>query len=229
GFIKNAIQQLNSIDSQSEYLFPVELLFRYRKVKIPKKNERINRRDFDLLKKDFYEEIVEGTYGKYDLERIKSADTRHFAIINMALQGFNMLSIARMAGHDEIRSQYSYYSHAEHFAQSYIYKLAQKKIENKISDNMTNGIIGWKRYIYDKGKSTDIANDKDMVCRIQYGYCTEQKEKFPETCIEYCKFCSKFLFKPSINESDKALQWLSDSSADLERKINESIELMKEI
>src|SRR5699024_7961673 len=104
-FIKNAIQQLDCIESGSQYLFPVELLLSLRKNKRNKKNERINRRDFDLLKKDFYEEVVEGIYGKYDLERIKSADTRHFAIINMALQGFNMLSIARMAGHGEIRSQ----------------------------------------------------------------------------------------------------------------------------
>src|SRR5690625_77674 len=119
-FIRDAIQQLSTIDSDSEYLFPVELLLAFRKVKMNKKNERINRRDFDLLKKDFYEKVVEEIYGKYDLEKIKSDDTRHVAIINMALQGFNMLSIARMAGHGEIRSQYSYYSHADQIAQSYV-------------------------------------------------------------------------------------------------------------
>ncbi|QNK88105.1 tyrosine-type recombinase/integrase [Sporosarcina sp. resist] len=228
-FIKNAIQLLETIDSESKYLFPVELLWAYRKVKIPKKNERINRRDFDLLKKHFYEKVVEGIYGKYDLERIKSGDTRHFAIINMALQGFNMLSIARMAGHDVIKSQFSYYSHAEHFAQSYVYRLAQKRVENTITGEMNSGIFGWKRYVYDKGKSIDINTLENIVGRVKHGYCTEQKDVFPETCIEHCEFCSNYAFKPSLNEQTEAITWLSDSSRSLEGKIRESIELMKDL
>jgi len=227
--IKNAIHQLNTIDSKSKYLFPVELLLAFRKIKLEKKNERINRRDFDLLKKDFYEKVVEGIFGKYDLVRIKSGDTRHFAIINMALQGFNMLSIARMAGHDEIKSQYSYYSHAEHFAQSYVYRLAQKKVENKINDEMSSGIIGWKRYVYDKGKTTKIEGLGDIIGRVRYGYCTERKDVFPETCIEHCEYCSLFSFNPAVNEQAAALAWLSDTSRTLEGKIRESIELMKDL
>lgn len=227
--INNAIHLLNTIGSESKYLFPVELLWAYRKVKLPKKNKRINRRDFDLLKKHFYEKVVEGIYGKYDLERIKSGDTRHFAIINMALQGFNMLSIARMAGHDVIKSQFSYYSHAEHFAQSYVYRLAQKKVENKITGEMSSGIFGWKRYVYDKGKSMDIDKLEDIVGQVKHGYCTEQKDIFPETCIEHCEFCPNYAFKPTINEKAKAIAWLSDSSRSLEGKIRESIELMKDL
>lgn len=227
--IKDAIYQLNLIESESVYLFPVELLLAFRKVKYKKKNERVNLRDFGLLKKDFYEKVVEGIYGKYDLEKIKSGDTRHFAIINMALQGFNMLSIARMAGHDVIKSQYSYYSHAEHFAQSYVYRLAQKKVENKIGDEMSSGIIGWKRYVYDKGKSTKIDNLEDIVGRIKYGYCTEKKEIFPDTCIEYCEYCPMFSFNPAVNEQTEAITWLADTSVMLEGKIRESIELMKDL
>lgn len=87
----------------------------------------MNRRDFDYLKKKFYEEVVENIYGQYNIERIRSGDTRHFAIINMCLQGFNMLSIARMAGQEDLKSQHSYFSHAEHFSQSYVYRLAQKR------------------------------------------------------------------------------------------------------
>ncbi len=227
--INNAINLLNTIESQSKYLFPVELLWAYRKSKFSKKNERINRRDFDLLKKHFYEKVVEGIYGKYDLDRIKSGDTRHFAIINMALQGFNMLSIARMAGHDVIKSQFSYYSHAQHFAQSYVYRLAQKKVERDISDEMSSGIFGWKRYIYDKGKFTDIDRMANIVGKVQYGYCTEQKDTFPLTCIEDCKFCSNYAFQPAVNEQSGAIAWLSDTSKELEVKIRESIEFMKDL
>lgn len=230
-FIRDAIQQLSTIDSDSEYLFPVELLLAFRKVKMNKKNERINRRDFDLLKKDFYEKVVEEIYGKYDLEKIKSGDTRHFAIINMALQGFNMLSIARMAGHGEIRSQYSYYSHADHFAQSYVYRMAQKRLENQVSNKIESGIIGWKRYIYDKGKTINIRESdlKDIVGRVKFGYCMEEQSVFPNTCIESCKYCSNFAFNPAVNEQKEAMEWLANSSKVLEAKIRESIELMRDL
>lgn len=230
-FIRDAIQQLSTIDSDSEYLFPVELLLAFRKVKMNKKNERINRRDFDLLKKDFYEKVVEEIYGKYDLEKIKSGDTRHFAIINMALQGFNMLSIARMAGHGEIRSQYSYYSHADHFAQSYVYRMAQKRLENQVSNKIESGIIGWKRYVYDKGKMINIRESdlKDIVGRVKFGYCMEEQSVFPNTCIESCKYCSNFAFNPAVNEQKEAMEWLANSSKVLETKIRESIELMRDL
>ncbi|HDE4301212.1 MULTISPECIES: tyrosine-type recombinase/integrase [Staphylococcus] len=229
--MKNIIFQLATVESESKYLLPVELLYAFRQKKYTKKNERINRRDFDLMKKQFYENIVEGKYGIYNLDRIKSGDTRHFAIINMALQGFNMLSIARMAGHDEIRSQYSYYSHAEHFSQSYVYRLSQNQIENKISNNMEGGIIGWKRYIYDKGRTIDINqyNLDKIVGRVKYGFCTEEKSIFPDTCIEYCKFCPKFAFKPAINEREEAIDWLTNTSDDLSVKIKESIILMRDL
>src|SRR5699024_5334016 len=230
--IKNAIEQLNMIDSESQYLFPVELLLAFRKNKRKKKNKRINRRDFDLLKSDFYEKVVEGIYGKYDLERIKSADTRHFAIINMALQGFNMLSIARMAGHEEIDSQYSYYSHADHFAQSYVYRMAQRRLENSVSRKIDKGIIGWKRYVYDKGKTLQLNDDCDferIVGRVKFGYCTEAKSVFPDTCIEYCEYCPNFYFNPAINEEKEAISWLSNTSKSLDRKIRESIELMRDL
>ncbi|ARK21863.1 tyrosine-type recombinase/integrase [Sporosarcina ureae] len=227
--IKSAINSLNTIDSNSKYLFPVELLWRYRKITLPKKNERINRYDFDLMRKHFYENIVEGLYGIYDLERIRLGDTRHFAIINMALQGFNMLSIARMAGHEAIRSQYSYYSHAEHFAQSYVYRLAQKKVEYKVADEMSSGLFGWKRYIYDKGKLTDVKESENIVGLVKYGYCTEEKSIFPQTCVEYCEFCSKYAFNPSINEQREAIDWLSKTSINIEERIRTTIELMKDL
>jgi hypothetical protein len=226
---RTKIQSL--ITGDSPYLFPVEYLMHFRSNPRKKKNSRINRRDFDYLKKDFYEKVVQGIYGEYGLDRIKSGDTRHFSIINMCLQGFNMLSIARMAGHDEIDSQYSYYSHAEQFSQSYVYRLAQKKLEQQISNNMSDGLVGWKRYIYDKGKTctTSELNNEDIVGRIEYGICTEQKNIFPENCIEDCRFCNKYVFHPTVNEYEEGINWLTDCSKDLEKKITESIEHMRDL
>lgn len=228
----NSRSQIESLTtSDSPYLFPVEYLMHFRRSPRKKKNSRINRRDFDYLKKDFYEKIVEGTYGEYGLERIKSGDTRHFSIINMCLQGFNMLSIARMAGHDEIDSQYSYYSHAEHFTQSNVYRLAQKKLEQQISNNTADGLVGWKRYIYDKGRIgiTSELNFEDIVGRVEYGICTEQNDIFPENCIEDCRFCNRYVFNPTIDEYEEGINWLTDCSKVLEKKITESIEHMRDL
>lgn len=230
-FMKKAISLVNNLDPDSEDLFPTSLIFKFSKIKnSTKKNTRINIRDFGTLKESFYKEIVEEKYRIYNLEKIKSGDTRHFAIINMALQGFNMLSIARMAGHDDLNTQSNYYSHAEHFAQSYVYKLAQFKIENKINLKMDSGITGWKRYVYEKGKIySDFENREDIMGKIDYGLCSELKSEFPNNCIENCKYCDKFIFAPAINERDAAIQWLTDSSTELENKIRESLELMKDL
>lgn len=145
----------------------------------------------------------------------------------MCLQGFNMLSIARMAGQEDLKSQHSYFSHAEHFSQSYVYRLAQKKVENKIRNNLGDGIIGWRRYIYDRGKAKIHHNIKNIVGRVQYGDCTEQKDVFPGTCIEDCKFCPNYRFNPSVDENQEAIEWLANTSEILETRIKESIELMK--
>ncbi|MFJ5788970.1 site-specific integrase [Lysinibacillus sp. NPDC093197] len=229
-FLKNIIALVDNIDSESEDLFSIKIIHKFQKATFSKKNKRINLRDFGTLKEYFYSEIVEERYGYYNLDIIKTGDTRHFAIINMALQGFNMLSIARMAGHSEIRTQGSYYSHAEHFAQSYVYKLAQLKFEKNINLNMKHGITGWKRYIYQKGKILNEAQFNDeIVGKVDYGLCTENKSVFPKTCEDACKYCSKFVFSPSINEQNEALLWLTDTSKELEKKIREAIELMRDL
>lgn len=229
--IKDIINNLHSVAPDKEDLFPVELLSEFHNKKLSKKNKRLNRRDFYDIKDSFYENVVEAKYHQFNLERIKAGDTRHFAIINLALQGFNMLSIARMAGHEEIRSQYSYYSHAEHFSQSYVYRMTQNHLENDINNRTDSGIIGWRRYILDKGLSSNIEehNLEDIVGRVQYGYCTEDKTNFPNSCIEHCKFCPKFSFNPAINERNDALRWLSSSSEDLSNKIEETIKLMRDL
>ena len=63
----------------------------------------MNLRNFNDLKDRFYKIIVEEKYGRCNLERVKAGDTRHFAIINMCLQGFSMHNIATLAGHSELK------------------------------------------------------------------------------------------------------------------------------
>jgi integrase len=104
------IALVENLGIESEYLFPQEYF------KITHKNsvtdyQRYSNRQFTYLLISFYEEVVKKGYKISEIERIKPGDTRHFAIINMFLMGFNMLTIARMAGHTRIEEPAHYYTH----------------------------------------------------------------------------------------------------------------------
>ena len=86
-------------------------------------------------------------YSQHSLDKISPGDTRHFAIINMFLQGFNVLSIARLAGQTTIQHASNYYSHAKLFAQSYVYRLTQTIVEKQAQNKMSGGFLGTKRKI----------------------------------------------------------------------------------
>ncbi|WP_255293651.1 site-specific integrase [Bacillus wiedmannii] len=224
-----ARDKVNMYFPYSEYFFPSEMFSLNYKVRRKKQNSIMNLRNFNDLKDRFYKIIVEEKYGRYNLERVKAGDTRHFAIINMCLQGFSMHNIATLAGHSELKITQGYFSHVKHFAQSYVYRLAQLKLETEIGYKMDNSIIGWKKYIVHKSSIEKEKINEMHVGRVQYGLCSELKENFPNTCIEFCEFCPKYIFLPSINEKDDAIRWLSSHSEDLQQRIEESISLLESL
>ncbi|WP_256869926.1 hypothetical protein [Bacillus sp. CDB3] len=221
--------KVNMYFPYSEYFFPSEMFSLNYKVRRKKQNPIMNLRNFNDLKDRFYKIIVEEKYGRYNLERVKAGDTRHFAIINMCLQGFSMHNIATLAGHSELKITQGYFSHVKHFAQSYVYRLAQLKLETEIGYRMDNSIIGWKKYIVHKSNVEKEKITEKHIGRVQYGLCSELKENFPDTCIEFCEFCPKYIFSPSINEKDEAIKWLSNHSVDLKQRIEESISLLESL
>ncbi|WP_254610075.1 MULTISPECIES: tyrosine-type recombinase/integrase [unclassified Bacillus (in: firmicutes)] len=227
--LKEIRDKVNIYFPYSEYFFPSEMFSLNYKVRRKKKNPIMNLRNFNDLKDQFYKIIVEEKYGRYNLERVKAGDTRHFAIINMCLQGFSMHNIATLAGHTELRVTQGYFSHAKHFVQSYVYRLAQLKLETEIGYRMDNSIIGWKKYIVHKSNIEKEKITEIHVGRVQYGLCSELKGNFPNTCIEFCEFCPKYIFSPSINEKDDAIKWLSSHSEDLKHRIEEAISLLESL
>ncbi|WP_340017304.1 hypothetical protein [Paenibacillus sp. FSL K6-1318] len=212
---------------EDEYLFPRDFYQMFRKSPKRQAFNRMTLYNFEVLLQEFYSEVVQGVYLESNLDEIKPGDTRHFAIINMFLQGFNMLSIARMAGHDVIATQENYYSHAEHFSQSYVYVLAQKILERKISDTMPEGFIGWRRDAYDRGKIYNTQDTMDML-KVDYGYCKEMKEVFPSSCVEDCRLCNNYVFKPDIDKYEQGIEWLQDFSGMLNQRMNEIHLIMRE-
>ena len=232
-FLKNSIEKITALIKlpPNSFLFPIEFYEFFQEKPRRKISKRLQLRYFSDMLKKFYIEIVKEIYGEPEMEMIKPGDTRHFAIINMFLQGFNMLSIARMAGHETIRTQNNYYSHAEHFADSYVYRLAQRKNEQQVSNSFSDGLIGWRRYIFDKGNIThlDTTNLQGMAGRVEYGYCTDEKQNVPSNCIEDCRLCRFYIFKPNVNEYKEGLAWLESYSDILQQKMKESLTIMKNL
>ena len=110
--------------TESSYLISYKAYRKYVKLKSKEiTREKIGASQFINMIDRFYDEIVTAKYG--DLERIKPGDTRHFAFCNMMLQGFNMLTIARMGGHSQLETQLHYHKHLDHFAQSFVHHAAQ--------------------------------------------------------------------------------------------------------
>lgn len=231
--ISKAINVFLDIKSDSKYLFSIES---HHKLSAPgsytrkSKAERIYYSIFlDILTR-FYEEIVIGTYQEYHHDRINLGDTRHFAIINMVLQGYNILSIAELAGHKSTKSAEAYYNHAETFAQSFVYKLSKNKLENILQSNIPDGLIGWKSYVISKGKLFKKDVKSNIVGKVNnYGLCTEEANIFPTTCIADCRLCDKFVFKPDDEYLNEGVVWLKDSSSQFEQRISEVINYMYEL
>jgi hypothetical protein len=218
--------RLEQLGIESDYLIPQinKLNSRFRSpVNINK--EAPTYHQFTKLLKLFYEEIVEKRYGEYYLSKITPGDTRHFAIMNLFLQGFNILSICRMAGHEELGSPANYYTHAKHYATSAVYKLAQRKIEGDIGSTMKDGFFGWR----DKQVRRAKHNLDDVIekwRKVDYGYCKDT-EGFPFNCVEDCRLCQRYyLFKPSVNEWQKGIDWFESLSKQLEEDASNTLNLM---
>lgn len=228
--ITEAMKVFLKVKSDSSFLFSIESHYKLSSDPLYKKKskaERIYHGIFKVILENFYEEVVEGLYQETALERLTQGDTRHFAIINLVLQGYNILSIAELAGHKKIESAEAYYNHAETFAQSYVYKLSKNRLESILQSSIPEGLIGWKSYVIDKGKVFMLDDTSNIVGKInEYGYCVENKDIFPATCISDCRICEKYIFKPAEENISSGIEYLKDSSSLYKQRISEVIQYM---
>ncbi|MHB0859946.1 hypothetical protein ACYCS5_01530 [Paenibacillus sp. SEL3] len=172
----------------------------------------------------FYEEIVEKKYN-FTLEKIKLLDTRHYAFCNMMLQGFNMLTIARIGGHKTLNAQMHYFSHLENLSQSSIQFLAEQ--HNKFSSLPDQSSLRSEEKII-KAKSLLKRYTEDEIKNffsMEFGYCTFNPEKCP---VGDCRHCSH-LYIPADQFNSQLIYWLNDESIRLTNLIKEQLELMKSI
>ncbi|RAS89621.1 hypothetical protein A3863_10400 [Priestia endophytica] len=225
--IKEYLLELENRKISSHYLIPpLQKINDRLRIAWSLKEEVTTNNQFSNLLKYFYEEIIEREYDEHFLSRINPGDTRHFAIINMFLQGFNVLTITRLAGHEQIDSPSNYFTHAKHYSTSFVYKLAQRKVSSEIGASMSNGLIGLREKQVTRAKMKVINEEETKKWRrVDYGFCKD--ENFPNNCIEDCRLCEQYYeFKPSINEWKEAIKWLERCSKQCEEDINRTLDIM---
>lgn len=217
--------QKRTIDRQSDfkYLFTYETYSSFYSQARPEKYTRnpdvFLNSSFEVLLRQFHKHIVKKNNNNLNIKRILPGDTRHFAICNMMLQGFNMLSIAKLAGHRRIASQRTYWNHIDYFVQSYVYVLSQ---DIKLSKRNTKTSFS----LIDKLKKVKIYHEEDFshFKEVEHGYCTDSE--FPINCTE-CAHCDFFYFYPK--DHNKGIKWLMEESNNLDIKITQNINYLRDL
>jgi len=214
-------------DYKPNYLMSYETYYKYLDLKRDTyKRDRnvLLLSQFQTLLDDFYKKIVQGKYDYSEVEQVSPGDTRHFAFCNMMLQGFNMLSIAKMGGHRRLRTQQNYWGHIEYFAESWVYVLSENNRLDRLNKSMSDGIFTVKSKL-DKHRIYELS-DFDTLRPVEYGYCTDSD--FPNNCTGDCRFCDFYHFYPKENYTD-GTRWLTDCSDLLDRRISDQIKLLEHI
>lgn len=143
--------------------------------------------DFSSILDSFYENVVINKYGfnieeytkitikgddKSMTRKIRPNDTRHFAFLNLMLQGYHPSEIARLGGHNSIYSQYVYHSHLEYWVDSDLVNLlmAQQSTLNNISNHFFQEIL-FKQKIYNP-----ILKEEVVKIPLEIGFCIDPNQ-----------------------------------------------------
>ncbi|PGU51919.1 hypothetical protein COD70_26275 [Bacillus cereus] len=173
-------------------------------------SNRFNSKAFLILLREFYNEIISKQLNlivveKSDLQNtpvikdsselgtlsnqivmIKPNDTRHLAMCSMMLQGFDQLTIARIAGHKHIKSQYSYQTHLEYFAESKAYELTLLNLSSNLAE--TTSYYSTLAVQDEINKSLKNINNAEYLEEVEIGYCTDKQMRCESS---ECILCSK--------------------------------------
>lgn len=198
-----------------------------------------NPSDFERLLLSFYNRIVIDHYGYKVIEdnnentntslignkiinkRVLPNDTRHFAFLNLMLQGYHPSEIARLGGHKSIYSQYSYHNHVEHWVDSDIASLilAQNSVYNKMTSFFTNELIL-------KGKINLFENSKGKKIKLDIGYCIDPEQN---CMVDTHFFCNSWEidYKEYLQHQDILEKTLSTNISVFDTLINKLFDLHK--
>lgn len=183
--------------------------------------KRFNKDSFNIVLREFYQEISLREkltiLEKEQYKRLKEDDlfysssnemvmmnpndTRHHAICSLMLQGFNRLTIARLAGHKTVEAQFHYQKHLDSYAQSKVYELT---IINGFSENLSFGDNVYQLLVDIRNRSLQDPENLKFRKKVEIGYCTDENMDCES---ENCLYCQKnWIPEKEIDENNEYLQ-----------------------
>ncbi|MGG4263920.1 hypothetical protein [Peribacillus simplex] len=225
-----------------KYLFPTSF---YRKfltrenlsIRYLHYTEHMNWQQMTTLLDRFFDEVVNS---QYDIEvvqtrdeldrenehktikRFNLGDTRHMSICMMMMQGFSELTIAQMAGHNNIRTQSHYSSHIDDFQRSYSGLLEKSILQKMNLDDQS----GFGSFTFRQKQLLSYSNsDNSKARKISFGYC--HSKNFPNECFSKdCIFCNKFQIDLS-NLSENEIKVLNNRITKIQDEIQVKLNFIK--
>lgn len=140
----------------------------------------------NITKKPVIDEEFDEFITEKQIIKIQPNDTRHFSICSMMIQGFNPLTIARMAGHQHLESQYHYQKHIEFFVDSKVYEgILVNRLINTTGADHFHSALAIKNII-----NRSLAPEKMFKYKeeVEIGYCTDELKRCES---RFCILCSK--------------------------------------
>ena len=167
--------------------------------------------------KKFYIEVVSGIYKvdvcfktrrKYNEQNngkilaLQLGDTRHLAICNLIMQGYNPLTIAELAYHDSVKSQLHYTQYIRKYAKSYTIELSNKlsRAFSKIQNLPLANVSQYIKANLNKEKAEITLSQKNGSIINSFGdVCTNKLR--PMGCRRNCFSCPHHI--PVVNAQNK--------------------------
>ncbi|MBT2605581.1 site-specific integrase [Bacillus sp. ISL-53] len=175
----------------------------------------------------------------YHIDRMVSlGDTRHIALMNLQRLGYHPVEMARLAGHANLSTQYSYHSHQQNWVDTEVLKLMttfkfEKREHSRIQKR---GFVGWE--VKDEFDVSHEWRDKFLLNptkfgsqmvknKLKLGYCTDEYQRCQvNDCAEGCEFWriskeefdeKKDIIKEKIKKAEKRLHYVVMSLIDLHK------------
>lgn len=187
----------------------------------------------DLLIKEFNDK---GRLVPRPLEMLRLGDTRHFAIYQLRMRGLSALTIARLAGHKQIKTQEKYMRHGKWFAESEIALLEEKMLRTRafMNESGYSDLEKWIEVIDDyndkSGQNNSFNVDfSELPVVDQQGTLLIRCLHEPTKCKfeGECSDCSNSLISPEECNND-VNHFLIQRSSYLHERMIETIDVMNE-
>ncbi|WP_040204055.1 site-specific integrase [Neobacillus jeddahensis] len=204
----------------------------------PKRKWNVSKGNEHKKYRELLNKVLAYSDENYHIERMVSlGDTRHIALMNLQRLGYHPVEMARLAGHTNLNTQYSYHSHQQNWVDTEVLKLMTTfKFQKNEHSRINRGFVGWE--LRDEFDVTNEWRDKFLLSPTQFGgrtvkkkleigYCTDEYQRCQVSdCAEGCDFWritkeeydeKKDIIKEKIRIAENRLHYVVMSLIDLHK------------